>query len=211
ASSKHNYKKLILELIKKEGLELLTWSKKATILKDRVNFVRYHGHNEFEDFSDNNLLETLENWLEPYLNNVSTIKELEDLDIYSILLGLLTWENQQLLDSLTPLSVKVPSGSNIAIDYSEYEKPAMNVKVQEIFGLHESPKVLNNTLALKMNLLSPAMRLTQTTYDLKSFWENSYSDVRKDLRDKYKRHYWPENPYEAVATAKTKKHMMSKG
>jgi len=86
----------------------------------------------------------------------------------------------------------------------------MNVKVQEIFGLHESPKILNNTLALKMNLLSPAMRLTQTTYDLKSFWKNSYADVRKDLRDKYKRHYWPENPYEAIATAKTKKHMMKK-
>ncbi|MCD6172450.1 MAG: ATP-dependent helicase HrpB [Sulfurimonas sp.] len=211
ASSKHNYKELILDLIKKEGLELLTWSKKATILKDRVNFVRYHGHNEFKNFSDDNLLETLDTWLEPYLNNISTIKELEDLDIYSILLGLLTWENQQLLDSLAPTSVKVPSSSNITIDYSEYEKPAMNVKVQEIFGLHESPKVLNNTLALKMNLLSPAMRLTQTTYDLKSFWENSYSDVRKDLRDKYKRHYWPENPYEAIATAKTKKHMMKKG
>ncbi|MEA2100431.1 MAG: ATP-dependent helicase HrpB [Campylobacterota bacterium] len=205
-SKNHNFKKLLLGLIQKEGLELLTWSKKASALKNRVNFLNYH--TEFENFSDEVLVENLDKWLEPYLDNIFTIKGLESLDTYSMLLTMLPWEKQQVLDSLAPISIKVPSGSNIHIDYSNYEKPSMSVKIQEVFGLEETPKVLNNTIALKIHLLNPAMRDIQITYDLKSFWENSYSEVRKELRGKYKRHYWPENPYEAIATSQTKKHMM---
>ena len=126
-----------------------------------------------------------------------------------MLLSLLSWESQQQLDNLAPPSVKVPSGSKIYIDYLDPLKPSFSVKIQEVFGLYETPKILNNTIPLQINLLSPAMRTMQTTYDLKSFWENSYSDVRKDLRGVYKRHYWPENPYEAIATKNTKKHMMN--
>ena len=206
SSANHDFKKLLLELVKKEGLELLTWSKKATRLKTRVNFLNHH--QEFVDFSDEALLNTLEHWLEPYLSGVTTIKALEALDVYSMLLSLLSWDKQQLLDTMAPSSVKVPSGSNIHIDYSDYEKPSMSVKIQEVFGLHETPKVLNNTLALQIHLLTPAMTPMQITYDLKSFWENSYAEVRKEVRGKYKRHYWPEDPFEAVATSKTKKHMM---
>lgn len=209
SSQNHDYKKLFLELIQKEGLELLTWSKKALSLRDRICFVRYNGFNEYPDFSDEVLLNSLDKWLSPYLDGIKSIKELEALDMYTILLTLLSYSHQQSLESLAPLSVKVPSGSKINIDYTDYEKPSLNVKIQEVFGMHDTPKVLNNTIPLKMNLLSPAMQLTQTTYDLKSFWDNSYADARKDLRDKYKRHYWPENPYEAVATKKTKKHMMN--
>ena len=106
------------------------------------------------------------------------------------------------------MCVKVPSGSNIYIDYSDREKPSMSVKIQEVFGLHQTPKVLNNTIPLQIHLLTPAMTPIQITYDLKSFWENSYAEVRKEVRGKYKRHYWPENPFEAIATRKTKKHMM---
>ena len=203
-----NFKKLLLDLVKKEGLEILTWSKKATSLKERVNFL--NKHREFRDFSDRALLESLESWLEPYLSGVTTIKALEALDVYAMLSSLISWEEKQLLDTLAPLSVKVPSGSNIHIDYSDYEKPSMRVKIQEVFGLHETPKVLNNTLALQVHLLTPAMTPMQITYDLKSFWENSYAEVRKEVRGKYKRHYWPEDPFEAVATSKTKKHMMQK-
>ena len=206
SSANHDFKKLLLELVKKEGLELLTWSKKATRLKERVNFLNHH--QEFVDFSDETLLKTLDTWLAPYLLGVSTIKVLESLDVYTMLLSLLPWDKQQLLDTMAPLSVKVPSGSSIHIDYSDYEKPSMSVKIQEVFGLHETPKVLNNTIALQIHLLTPAMTPMQITYDLKSFWENSYSEVRKEVRGKYKRHYWPEDPFEAVATSKTKKHMM---
>ncbi len=208
STDKHNFKTLLLDLIKKEGLEMLTWSKKATRLKNRVNFLNHHS--EFLDFSDASLLQTLDAWLEPYLSGVRTIKELEALDVYPMLLSLLVWDKQQLLDTMAPLSVKVPSGSNIHIDYSDYEKPSMSVKIQEVFGLHETPKVLNNTLSLQVHLLTPAMTPMQITYDLKSFWENSYAEVRKEVRGKYKRHYWPEDPFEAIATSKTKKHMMKK-
>jgi len=206
ASPKQDFKTLLLDLVKKEGLEILTWSKKATRLKHRVNFLNLHV--EFVDFSDETLLNTLESWLEPYLSGVTTIKALEALDIYKMLLSHLPWEKKQLLDTLAPSSVKVPSGSNIYIDYSDYEKPSMSVKIQEVFGLYETPKVLNNTIALQVHLLTPAMTPMQITYDLKSFWENSYAEVRKEVRGKYKRHYWPEDPFEAVATSKTKKHMM---
>ena len=206
APKNQNFKKLLLDLVKKEGLELLSWNKKAISLKARVNFLNHH--TEFKNFSDDALLNTLDIWLEPYLEGVTTIKALEDLNVYNMLLSFLSWEDQQLLDTLAPPSVKVPSGSNIYIDYEDYEKPSMKVKIQEVFGLHETPKVLNNTLALQIHLLTPAMTPMQITYDLKSFWENSYSEVRKEIRGKYKRHYWPENPFEAVATSKTKKHMM---
>jgi len=206
ASSKHDFKKLLLALVKKEGLEILTWSKKATRLKNRVNFLNHH--QEFIDFNDEALLNTLDDWLQPYLSGVTTIKALEALDVYTMLLSLVPWDKQQLLDTMAPLSVKVPSGSNIHIDYSDYEKPSMSVKIQEVFGLHETPKVLNGTLPLQIHLLTPAMTPMQITYDLKSFWENSYGEVRKEVRGKYKRHYWPEDPFEAVATSRTKKHMM---
>ncbi|WP_321779491.1 ATP-dependent helicase HrpB [Sulfurimonas sp.] len=201
-----NFKKLLLALVKKEGLGILTWSKKATRLKDRVNFLNHH--QDFIDFSDKTLLNTLDAWLEPYLSGVTSIKALEALDVYNMLLSLLAWDKQQFLDTMAPLSVKVPSGSNIHIDYADYEKPSMRVKIQEVFGLHETPKVLANTLPLQVHLLTPAMTPMQITYDLKSFWKNSYAEVRKEVRGKYKRHYWPENPFEAVATSRTKKHMM---
>ncbi len=205
-SAKQDFTKLLLELVKKEGLEILTWSKKATKLQNRVNFLNHY--QEFIDFSDEALRNTLDIWLEPYLSGITTIKELESLDVYIMLLTLLPWDKQQLLDTMAPVGVKVPSGSNIHIDYSDYEKPSMRVKIQEVFGLNETPKVLNNTLSLQIHLLTPAMTPMQITYDLKSFWENSYTEVRKEVRGKYKRHYWPENPFEAIATNKTKKHMI---
>ena len=204
---KHDIQKLLLSLVKEEGLEILTWSKKAKALKDRVNFVNKNIEIKLADFSDASLLDNLQNWLEPFMDNVKSIKNLQSLEIYPMLLGTLSYQEQQSLDELAPVSVKVPSGSNIFIDYSDINKPALHVKIQEMFGLEETPKVLNAGIALQIHLLSPARRPIQITYDLSSFWKNSYAEVRKELRGKYKRHYWPENPYEAVATKKTKKYM----
>ncbi len=203
-----NITQLILELIYKEGLNFLNWSKKAETLKDKINFINKHMiNNNFPDFSDKWLLNNLDEWLKPYLNNIVEIKDIFSLDIYNILLNLINWDNQQLLDKLLPQSIKVPSGSNIYIDYSNLEIPMLKVRLQEMFGLDHTPKILNNTIALQIHLLSPAMKPIAITYDLKSFWENAYRDVRKDLRGKYKRHYWPESPHDAIATNKTKKNM----
>jgi ATP-dependent helicase HrpB len=206
--SNHDFSQLILELIQKVGLELLTWTPKAQELKNRVNFINEHRKSNLPDFSAEALLDTVQKWLEPYLHDIKTIKQLESLDIYSILLSFIPWEDQQTLDTLAPSTIKVPSGSNIKIDYSNSEIPILAVKIQEMFGLHETPKILNNTIPLQIHLLSPAKRSIQITYDLKSFWENSYTEVKKELFIKYKRHYWPDNPFEAIATSKTKKHMM---
>lgn len=215
-SKKQDMKKLLLELIQKEGLGFLSWSKKALNLKHRINFINeqkrinemFDLNIEFYDFSEKNLLDNLKFWLEPYLGNITTVKELESLDIYSILLGLIPWENQQFLETLAPTHIKVPSGSNIHIDYSDSKIPILEVRLQEMFGLNETPKILKGSVSLQIHLLNPARSPIQITYDLKSFWENSYAEVRKELRGKYKRHYWPENPFEAIATSKTKKHMM---
>ena len=206
--SNHDFSQLILELIQKEGLELLIWKPKALELQNRVNFIRANMDSNLPDFSRRALLDTVQNWLEPYLHDIKTIKQLEALDIYSILLGNIAWEEQQTLDTLAPTHIKVPSGSNIKIDYSNSEIPILAVKIQEMFGLHETPKILNSSVPLQIHLLSPAKRSIQITYDLKSFWENSYSEVKKELFIKYKRHYWPDDPFEAIATSKTKKHMM---
>ena len=201
---KKDFKELLLNLIKEEGLKLLPWSKKAISLRNRVNFVKVDIK---IDFSDENLLETLAFWLAPYLKGIISVKELESLDMYSILLAKIPWKKQKELDKLAPISIKVPSGSNIPIDYSFKNKPSLHVKIQELFGMNQTPKILNGTVSLQLHLLSPAKRPIQITYDIKSFWENSYDEVRKELRGKYKKHYWPENPYDAIATKKTKKYM----
>ncbi|MDF1884316.1 ATP-dependent helicase HrpB [Sulfurimonas sp. SAG-AH-194-C21] len=207
-SAKHDMKVLLLELIKQEGLELLSWSKRAKSLQNRVAFVNLHLDEPMESLSNEVLLDSLDVWLEPFMSDIKSPKMLETLDIYPMLLSLLSWENQQKLVSLAPEKVSVPSGSNIYIDYIDISKPALHVKLQEMFGLEDTPKIFNSTIALQIQLLSPAMRPIQITYDLSSFWKNSYAEVRKELRGKYKRHYWPEDPYEAVATKQTKKHMM---
>jgi ATP-dependent helicase HrpB len=204
---KHDFTKLFLELIKSEGLSLLTWSKKAIDLKNRIVFIKSNMDIDLPDFSDEYLLDTLEEWLSPYLVDIKTMKELESLDIYSILLGTIPWDMSQQIDILAPTHIKVPSGSNIKIDYSNSQTPILAVKIQEMFGQSDTPKILNNSIVLQIHLLSPALRPIQITYDLKSFWENSYDEVKKELFSKYKKHYWPDNPFEAIATNKTKKNM----
>ena len=206
-TSNIDFARLLLDLIQKEGLEFLNWNKKAINLKNRLNFINYNDEKYFNGFSDQSLLNSLDTWLSPYLDNITSPKGLESLDLYSILLNRLQWDEQKLLDKLAPLSVKVPSGSNIFIDFSNYEKPSISVRLQEMFGMNDTPKILNSSIALQVKLLSPASRPIAITYDLKSFWNNSYDEVAKELRGKYKKHYWPENPFEAVATNKTKKYM----
>ncbi len=199
-------KSLLINLVKTEGLNLLTWSKKAQQLKDRVCFVSLQD-DSFESFDENYLLENTALWLEPFLTDIKSVKALEQLDTYNMLLSLLDWQAQQSLDKLAPTHIKVPSGSNIAIDYNNENSPILAVKIQEVFGLYDTPKICNGKVALQMHLLTPALRPIQITYDLKSFWENSYDEVRKELRGKYKKHYWPENPFEAQATTKTNRQL----
>ncbi|WP_373035893.1 ATP-dependent helicase HrpB [Sulfurimonas sp.] len=209
SSSNEEVSKVLLNGIKEAGLDSLAWTKDSLGLRDRVNFINAHKalkmSCEFPDFSDEHLLETMQEWLLPYLDGKNSLKSLASLNLYSILSGLLTWEQMQELDALAPAKMKVASGSNIYIDYSDAQKPVLAVRLQEMFGTKTTPTVMNGKVKLMIHLLSPASRPMQVTQDLESFWANTYDEVKKELRGKYKKHYWPNDPLTAQATNKTKR------
>jgi len=197
---------LLLEELEALGLETLGWSKEALTLRDRVNFLNHHGI-EFPNFSEDYLLRHLDTWLAPYAQGIHSIRGLKGLNLHTILLGQLSYEQIQTLDQLAPAKLKVASGSNIAIDYSDPTQPILAVRLQEMFGTRDTPTVLGGKVKLMLHLLSPAHRPMQVTQDLASFWAHTYDEVKKELRGKYKKHYWPDDPLEAQATSRTKKRM----
>ncbi len=213
----------LIDEIKKIGLQCLNWSTQAVNLKQRVQFIQLNiknysaleeqfGEKQFENenlpnFSDEMLLDTLHDWLQPYLKNENSIKQIQKLDLHILLLNQLSWKQQQTVEKLAPEKINVPSGSAIKIDYSDPLKPVLAVRLQEVFGLYETPKILSGYCSLMMHLLSPARKPMQVTQDLNSFWQTTYHEVKKELRGKYKRHYWPDDPFTAQATSKTKKQM----
>jgi len=205
----------LLDGIQSLGLECLPGLDKASGLKQRVQFIQYQKlHNsscakqlsdiQFPDFSDEYLLAHLDLWLLPYLSNESSIKQLQSLDLCKIFNARLNWEQLQVLDQLAPEKIKVPSGSEIRIDYNDPETAILAVRLQELFGLQQTPSIINGSYPLLLHLLSPASRPMQVTYDLASFWANTYADVKKELRGKYKKHYWPDDPLQAQATNRAK-------
>ncbi len=197
---------LLIEEIEVLGLDVLNWSKKALSLRDRVNFLNHHSEG-MPDFSQEYLSAHMDDWLAPYLQDINSIKGCQKLDLYNILLGQLSYSQTQTLDTKAPAKLKVASGSHIAIDYSSPSQPILAVRLQEMFGTQSTPTILNGKVSLILHLLSPASRPMQITQDLANFWENTYSEVKKELRGKYKKHYWPDNPLEAQATSKTKRFM----
>lgn len=201
-----NLQNLYLEILKQEGLELLNWDKKALYLKQRAQFLNFYDKSlGFDIFEDKQLLNSVEDWLSIYMQEIKSIEDFKKLELYNILLNTLSWEKQQELDKLAPAFFTTINGFKIPIDYSSKEKPKISVKIQELFGTFETIKLLNGKVALQIELLSPAFRPIQLTYDLNSFWKNSYEEVKKELKGKYPKHYWPDNPYEAIATKLTKK------
>jgi len=205
-ASQEEIMEVLLEELEELGLDTLYWSKEAINLRERVNFVNYHGMN-FPDFSDNYLVENMEIWLAPYIGGLKSLKEVKALDLHHILLGQLSYEQTQQLKKLAPSKIKVASGSNIAINYENPQQPILAVRLQELFGTKDTPTILNGKIKLMLHLLSPAQRPMQITQDLESFWKNSYEDVKKELKGKYKKHYWADDPLNAVATSKTKRFM----
>ncbi|SFV66817.1 ATP-dependent helicase HrpB [hydrothermal vent metagenome] len=195
---------LLLEELENLGLETLGWSKEALTLRDRVNFLNHHSV-AFPNFSESYLLENMQVWLAPYIQGINSIRGLKGLNLHNILLGQLSYEQTQKLDTLAPAKLKVASGSNIPIDYSNPTQPILAVRLQEMFGTSDTPTVLGGKVKLMLHLLSPASRPMQVTQDLASFWANTYNEVKKELQGKYKKHYWPDDPLEAQATSRTKK------
>jgi ATP-dependent helicase HrpB len=155
------------------------------------------------DVSDAGLADTLENWLEPYLDDVTGLKDLKKIDFGAALKAHLPWSQQQRLKALAPTHLEVPSGSRRPIDYSG-ETPILAVRIQEMFGARKTPAIAEGRQPLLLHLLSPAGRPAQITQDLEGFWRNSYPAVRKDLKGRYPKHDWPEDPLTARPTARVR-------
>ena len=187
--------------IRQLGIEALPWSREARDLQARVAFVRRLG-SDFEhwpDFADAALAASIGDWLAPWLDGVTRREHLTRVPLLEALLSRLSWEERRELDVLAPTQLAVPSGSRIHIDYVDESAPAVSVRLQEVFGLEATPRIGGGRVPITFKLLSPAQRPVQVTRDLASFWRGAYAEVRKDLRGRYPKHYWPENPLEAQA------------
>jgi len=200
--------KALLGLVRRKGLNLLTWTPELRQWQARVTLLRQldlekHGQPEWPDLGDEALLASLEDWLQPYLGKVSRLSHFAALDLPSILRNLLPWPLPQRLDEWAPTHLAVPSGSNIRLDYSE-TPPILAVRLQELFGLADTPRIAQGRQQVKLHLLSPARRPVQVTQDLANFWRTTYAEVKKDLKGRYPKHYWPEDPLVAEATARAK-------
>jgi len=193
----------LLAGLRSEGLAALPWDDDARKLRQRVAFLRRHDPT-WPDFSDAALLESLDKWLGPYLDRITRLSDLGRVDLKEALLAGLDYGARRRLDDLAPSHVLVPSGSRLALDYAS-EVPVLAVRLQEMFGAASGPTVLGGRVPVLLELLSPARRPVQTTRDLAGFWAGSYREVRADLRGRYPRHPWPENPLEAQATTRAKK------
>ncbi|MGB0467242.1 MAG: ATP-dependent helicase HrpB [Pontibacterium sp.] len=198
--------KALLGLVKKRGLDLLPWTPAIRSWQARVQFLHQQNltsgnDNPWPDLSEAHLMETLAQWLAPYLSSVSHINHFASLDLKAILQALLPWPLPQTLDELAPERFRVPTGSMIRIDYSE-SPPVLAVRLQEMFGCARTP-VIGNKVALKLHLLSPAMRPLQVTQDLAGFWAGSYPEVQKEMKGRYPKHRWPDNPATAEPSRRT--------
>jgi ATP-dependent helicase HrpB len=189
----------LLEGIRERGLAALPWSKSARQLQERLVFLR-RSDPSWPDATDAGLLAGLEGWLAPHLHGVTSLAGLARLDLTGILESMLAWDQRRRLDEQAPTHVEVPSGSRIAVDYSDPEAPVLAVRLQEVFGWTETPRIAGGRVPLTLHLLSPAHRPVQVTRDLANFWGSTYFDVKKDLKGRYPKHYWPDDPLSATAT-----------
>jgi len=193
----------MLQGIREMGIASLPWKKSLRAWQQRVAFLHRLEPQRWPDVRDEHLLATLESWLAPYLPGITRRTHLETIDLHAALSGLLSWEQQRMLDELAPTHLTVPSGSRLPIDYDN-DPPLLAVRLQEMFGLKETPRIAGGRVALLLHLLSPARRPVQITQDLAGFWANSYFDVKKDLKGRYPKHHWPDDPLQAQATARAK-------
>ncbi|PVY42311.1 ATP-dependent helicase HrpB [Pontibacter virosus] len=195
----------LLQALQDRGTARLPWSDEAIRTRQRITFMKQIAPDQWPDVSDQALEATVEEWLLPHLAGLRSMEQVARLDFNNILLSMLSWEQQQELDRLAPTHLHVPSGSRIALDYADPSTPVLAVRLQEVFGLLDTPSIVNGKVPLLMHLLSPASRPVQVTRDLRSFWSSGYFEVRKDLRGRYPKHHWPEDPLTAIPTRSIKR------
>ncbi|XOK58539.1 ATP-dependent helicase HrpB [Paenibacillus elgii] len=193
----------LLEGIVAEGLSMLPWTKAAKQLRERIGFM-HRVDPAWPDVSDEALLAGLKEWLGPHLYGLKSRDDLQRLSMAAILDGMLPWPQRQQLDDFVPTHITVPSGSRIPVDYSDPASPVLAVRLQELFGLRETPRIGGGKVPLLLHLLSPAHRPVQVTRDLASFWQDAYFEVKKDLKGRYPKHVWPDDPLTALPTNRAK-------
>jgi ATP-dependent helicase HrpB len=196
----------LLAGIRGEGLQVLPWTEGAKRTRERITFVGTL-ERDWPDFSDTALLQNLEEWLGPRVRGMSRMGELDRVDLGAALVDRLTWEQRAVLDRLAPTHITVPSGSRVPVDYGDPARPVVAVRLQEMFGQEETPRVGGGAVPVTLHLLSPAGRPVQVTRDLAGFWRTTYFDVRKDLRGRYPKHPWPDDPLAAEPTRRVKGRM----
>ncbi|MEH6493285.1 ATP-dependent helicase HrpB [Halopseudomonas sp.] len=198
----------LCDVVRRQGLALLPWTPALRQWQARITLLRDldladSGKSEWPDLSDQALLDSLEDWLAPYLDKVARLAHFGNLELPGILAARLPWPLPQQLDELAPTHWQVPTGSRIRIDYSE-TPPSLSVRLQELFGSADNPRIARGRQPLKLQLLSPAQRPVQVTQDLAGFWRGSYAEVKKEMKGRYPKHYWPDDPLQAEPTRRAK-------
>jgi len=187
------FQSCLLQIFEDAGLDILHWSQKCEVWLTRVSWLGLNLET-FPKISKQSLINDVEHWLMPYLSNITTIEALKKVNIFNLLLGLLSWDEQQLLEKEAPTHYRTPSNKSIPITYDGQQGPTVSVVLQEMFGEIESPTIAGGHVFLRFELLSPARRPIQTTSDIGNFWKTSYFDVAKDMKGRYPKHRWPEQP-----------------
>ena len=199
----------ISDAIKNEGAHLLDFNEEVTQWQNRVLSLRkWRPQDNWPDVSTVTLLQTNSEWITPYLNSIKKPEDLKKINLKEVLHHALDWEKQSALDILAPQRIEVPSGSNIKLEYAtDGSAPILAVRLQEVFGLADTPTVNEGKNSVLMHLLSPGFKPVQITSDLRSFWDNAYYEVKKELKRRYPKHSWPEDPWtaEALRGAKRRK------
>jgi ATP-dependent helicase HrpB len=196
----------MIDGVRSLGIGCLPWTRDLEQWRARVAFARANdprGASTWPDLSDAALLDSADDWLAPWLDGITRRDQLGRVDLRAALHGMLDWDAQRRLDSFAPTHIVVPSGSRIAVDYTG-GVPTLAVRLQEVFGLGASPRIADGRVPVTLELLSPARRPVQVTRDLESFWSRGYHEVRKELKGRYPKHYWPEDPREATATRRVR-------
>jgi ATP-dependent helicase HrpB len=194
----------LLDGLRRDGLGLLGWDRAATELRARLAFLHHALGDPWPDVADAALLATVADWLGPGLAAARRRGDLRRIDVAAALRRLLPWPAAAALDRLAPERVEVPSGSRLRVDYADPAAPVLAVRVQEVFGWTDGPVVADGRVPLLLHLLSPAGRPTAVTRDLASFWRTGYPRVRAELRGRYPRHAWPEDPLTAAPTRRAR-------
>jgi len=209
--SKQQKRDALLNGLQQAGLSMLYWSEVNTALLTRLRYASWQyqlaGIEGFPDFTESVLVDDLGDWLAPFCIDITQPEHFKKIDLKAALLSRLTWEQQQQLNSYFPETIVVPTGSAIKLQYREQQTPLLAVKMQELYGQAQTPSIFDGRISIQLALLSPAMKPLQVTQNLSSFWSGAYKEVQKEMKGRYPKHFWPDDPATAIATRKTKKHL----